>query len=260
MRTLTLTVAWMVCLVVHGQVHVDVPLHLTATDSTQRQVEGLAAPLHESDLITLGTARQGAVHWGTTGGNATAITLTLSPPAGAYSNGMLVRFLPTLRSAGQVTLNVDGLGAVPLRAHEGARVPWGLLEPGRIAEAIFVDSVFVLRARALQGCPPGYVQANERLCIQAGDGGTNMSFYDASLYCMDRGARLCSWDEYIHACNAVQGQLTGLFDDWEWLDDTSDHTHTADQVGRWNCHSQRSMGATDHPLNHAKPRCCYRIR
>ncbi|MCB0792653.1 MAG: hypothetical protein H6595_02615 [Flavobacteriales bacterium] len=241
-----------------GQVHVDGPMRMTATDSTQRTIEGIDTPVTDTDLITMGVSRSGSVNWGMASGSASAIQLTLDPPASRYAEGLVVRFLPTQSSAGAITLNVDGLGPRDLLGRERLPLQLGDLVAGQIAEARYTDSVFVFVPHPVSGCPEGYVAANDHLCVQVDDG-PSMSFFNASHYCTGRGARLCTWDEYIHACVVLGPQLTGLFNEWEWIDDTSDHTHTADQVGRWQCISQRSVGAVEHPNNYGEVRCCYRL-
>lgn len=242
-----------------AQVHVDKPIVLTGADPAARQVEGLAPADQEDALIDLAGARSGRYHWGVAGGTANAVTLAMDPPCAAYTTGLHVRFLPVRVSAGAVTLNVDGLGPKRIYRNDGLPVAFGELEPGRVADAIYVDTAFFLTARAARACPQGFLQVNDSYCLQQNDT-LSTSIFSASRWCQDRGAQLCTWDQYLNACVALQTELQGLFDDWEWIDDTADHTHTAGQAGRWQCRSERSWGAAEHPNNNAQVRCCYRLR
>ncbi len=238
-----------------AQVDLSAPLRFTATDSNLRQVDGLAAPDAETDLIDLATARTGTVHWAAAGGTANAITLAARPPVTAYREGLRLRFLPTVSAGAAPTINVDGLGPVPVLGPELTPPSAGSLVPGRLAEVVWSDSVFRLVPRPVDGCPQGFLQVHDGLCLQQ-DQGTNVTVFTAIRQCADRGARLCTWDEYLYACTLLNGQLTGLFDDWEWIDDTSDHTHTGNQAGRYFCAQQRSQ-----PTNvNGRVRCCHRIR
>lgn len=260
MRPIALSLlCWPVALLLQAQVHVDKPLVLTAPAAEQRQVEGLAPAAGDDALIDLAGARQGRYHWGTASGTSSAIALSLDPPCTAYSTGLHVRFLPVKVSSGPVTLNVNGLGPKRLYRSDGIPPTAGLLEPGRMADVIYADTAFFLTMRAPKGCPDGYLQANSEFCFQRNDT-TSMSVFSATRWCTERGAQLCTWDQYIHACQALQTQLEGLFDDWEWIDDTADHTHTGVQAGRWACRSERSWGAQESPNNYAQVRCCYRLR
>lgn len=258
MRTLTLIPA-LAGLLAHGQVGLDRPLVLDAPNAAERRVEGLAPATMDLDLITVGHARSERYHWAATSGTSHAIQLTMDPPCAGYASGLAVRFRAEQTAAGTVTLNVDGLGAKRLVRGDGLPLPFGQLHPGALVEAVYGDTAFVLMDRPVQGCPPGFLQANDHLCIMRGDT-LNMSIFNASSWCMDRGARLCQWDEYIHACTMTQGQMLGFADNWEWIDDTNDHTHTAVRVGRWNCNSLLGIGAVEAPNNYASVRCCYHIR
>ena len=242
-----------------AQVHVDKPLVLTSADSTQRAVEGIAPAANETGLITLGDAQSGRYHWGQATGTAMAIQLSLDPPCAAYTNGLNVRFMPTASGYGAVTLNVDGLGAKRIYRSDALPVSVGQLQPGTIAEAVYADTAFFLMGREQAGCPAGYLPGGGDLCIMQDDT-MYISIFNATRWCYDRGARLCSWDEYIQACTANQPAMTGLFDEWEWIDDTSDHTHTGNQAGRWQCRTQRQWGALETNNNYAQVRCCLRIR
>jgi hypothetical protein len=169
----------------------------------------------------------------------------------------LIRFTPTAANTAGVTLNVNGLGLRKLLRPDLLTVSLGELLPGAAVEAQYADSVFILLHRAESGCPPGYLPVNGNFCIQQTDVDGH-SWFEAVRYCTDVGARLCTWDEYYNACMAWTGTLVETFDDWEWADGTSDHTHTAVQCGRWQCYSERSVGATDGDVH--STRCCYRLR
>lgn len=242
--------------VVNAQVAVDRPVRFTSADSTQRRIDDLAAPVQDDALITLKTDRDGAVHWAAAAGTANAITIAMQPPLASYANGLLIRFLPVQNATGPVTLNVDGLGARKLLRPDLLPVALGQLIAGQAVEAQYADSVFILLARAESGCPPGYLPVNAHYCIQQNDN-DNQTWFQAADFCAERGSRLCTWDEYIHACTLHESVMTGMFDDWEWYDDTADHTHTGVQGGRYQCNSQRSIGMVGEIHS---SRCCYRLR
>jgi hypothetical protein len=242
-----------------AQIHIDRPLVLTSPDSAQRQISGLGAASEGTSLIRLVDAQAGVHQWAQVGGTASAIALVMDPPCTAYTNGLMVRFVPAASAAGTLTFNVDGLGARPVYRSDGLRPILGQVQLGRMVEAIYADSAFFLQGRAAAACPEGYLQANASVCLMRNDS-LNMSVYNANNWCMSRGARLCNWDEYISACTTLQGQLEGMFDDWEWVDGTADHTHTAVQAGRYSCRTERSWGALENNNNYARVRCCYSLR
>ncbi len=240
-----------------AQVHVDRPIQFTAADSTQRQVLSLGAAQQDDALITLGAVRSGALHVATVAGGTDTLQLSMEPTASGYVTGLSVRFTPVVANGRAVWLDVDGLGPRRLVRPDGLAPSTGQFDPGVPVEAIYMDSVFVLTSRALEGCPSGFLPVNARFCFEVNEG-PEMLWYDAVRYCGDRGARLCAWDEYYHACTVLSGSLNGLFDTWEWMDDTADHSHTAGMMGRYTCESERTIAALDVSLGN--PRCCYRLR
>lgn len=241
-----------------GQVHVDRPVVLTAADSAQRQVQGLADPGGDTHLTTLGAVRSGAHHWCTASATGANITLSATPALQNYAIGTRLRFLTAATGNGGITLNVDGNGPRTLRSPDGLPVVLEGIPLNTLMDVEFVDTAFVLISRqSHERCPQGYLAANGRLCLQVNENAA-LNFYDAGRKCLAQGARLCSWTDYLYSCTVLTNQLNGLFDNWEWIDDTSDHTHTADQAGRYNCRIQRSIGAL--PTETATFRCCYDLK
>ena len=103
--------------------------------------------------------------FGSTAGSGNAVQLTLQPPTGTYANGLRVRWIGLVENTGPVTIDVDGLGAKPLRDRAGLPLNIGALRAGQVAEALYADSVFILTSAEPKGCPEGYVAANANFCI-----------------------------------------------------------------------------------------------
>jgi hypothetical protein len=257
-RPLLLPLAWAFALTAWGQVQVDRPVVLAGSADSLRRITGLTMAMDETALITAGEAVQGTVHLALSSGSTNTVALTLSPPALAYTSGMTIRWNPHVVSAGGlVKVNVDGLGDRSVYRNDGLPVAFGQLQPGSVAEIIYADTAFFLTGRTRSDCPTGFVEVSSELCIQQNDS-TLIDVFSAVVYCRQRGARLCTWDEYVLACSAQGQQLSGMFDDWEWIDDTSDHTHTGNQAGRYSCRSHRALSADLNPNSVGVIRCCYR--
>ena len=239
-----------------AQALLDVPIVLSGADG-QRRVDGLVQPTSSNSLITLEGAVQGAWQWGTAQAAAGAITLTLAPPITAYRDGLLVRFLAPTNLDGALTLNVDGMGALPLLRPDGLNPVRGQVRQGTLCEAMQAGGRFILMSAAERGCPPGSLFVNDRYCIDSLST-NNQIFYTAVSFCANRGGKLCTWDEYHAACAFLGAQLGGMYNQWEWIDDTSNHTQTVDQAGRTTCQSQRSAG--NPPVTTGDTRCCYHPR
>lgn len=239
-----------------GQVAIDVPLQLNGP-APERRIDGLAAPASPASLITLGSAAQGQWHWGVAAVSGPAVSLALTPPITEYRDGLLVRFVAPSDIQGQQTLDVDGLGPLPIVRPDGLLPVVGQVREGTVCELMLAGGNFVLMSAAERGCPPGSLPVNDRYCIDTASK-DNQSFTTAVVVCARRGGKLCSWDEYHAACVMLGSQLTGMFNQWEWIDDTSNHTQTVDQAGRTSCNSQRSAGSP--PTAVGDTRCCYHPR
>lgn len=253
----------LICMLLPGmavaQVHVDKPVVFTSGADAERQVQGLAPAASTTSLITATGGQSGRYHWAQAAGTAMAITLSLDPPWAAYLDGSELRFMPVANSFGPVTVNVDGLGARHVYRGDGLPISAGQMGPGTIVSLIYADTAFFLTDRSRAGCPDGFLPVNGQYCIQRNDT-VNLSVFNATKWCNDRGARLCSWGEYLHACTVQQSQMEGMFNDWEWIDDSADHTHTGVQAGRYTCLSERSYGAIENPNNYARTRCCFTLK
>ena len=97
-------------------------------------------------------------------------TLTLTPDTGvqaptSYYNGMVVSFIATDNNTGAMTLNVDSLGATPLRDKKGAAVSSGDIKAGDLVLAQYESSTpsFRLYWASATTSSKGEVQLNNTL-------------------------------------------------------------------------------------------------
>jgi len=237
-----------------AQVSVDGPLRYTGS-AGQRGVDGIAPPTEASSVITVGHASAGAQHWalGTLVGDTVVLTMAV-PPSG-YVNGTFLRFPLTTGRVGRTFVRVPPLSAVQLVRSDGSDPYLSDLQRDGIHEIVYAEGRFILLSALNAECPTNSVRVNDNFCIQT-NRRNQVNFAQAIAYCAERGGRLCTWDEYYAGCTLMGGQLQNLHSDWEWLNDMSDHVHSADQVGRTTCRSQRAT----HPPNTGSARCCYSLR
>lgn len=256
-HTLVILVLLGLCSWASAQVEIDNSIDFNSTIASERQVQGLASPVDGTNLISMGATVSGTVNWCSI--TRTADTLILQPvfEPNLRLNGQLFRFLMDANSTGDTWIGSPGFSTARLLDGDGSLITEGMLRQGETIQVQWKDSVYYLLNPPPSICPTGFIRINETLCIQSSDN-TLVDWYEANEICDEKGGRLCTWGEYIHACQSHGPQMTGLFNNWEWMDDSSDHTHTADQVGRWACHSNRSKGATHQEF--ANFRCCYLLR
>lgn len=239
-----------------GQVSLSGPIQFTGPDST-RTIVGLSWPAQADAAVTVDAALvSGGFSW--TNAQLAGDTIELSPDPEVITvrDGLLLRFpAPAERDGHLFVRPGPGHAALPLLRPDGLLPVRGQLITGRIIEVMKADARFILLNATERGCPAGSIAAHERLCMDVAAIPGSL-FHDAVRTCAERGGKLCAWDEYIAACTLLQGQLSGMFLDWEWIDESSNHTHGADQAGRFTCASQRNQGLLDERLGSI--RCCYR--
>ncbi|MEO8590188.1 MAG: hypothetical protein ABI432_12515 [Flavobacteriales bacterium] len=238
---------------VSAQVVMDKPVQFTGPDDV-RTVQGMDAPTEATSLISVGTWVNGEANWALATYVGTTIQLT-TPPATPAQPGSLLRFTAPGTFFGVVLIQLDGASAQPLVRPDGLPPVLGQVITGMVNEVLFLGDRFVLMNSASRGCPPATLQVNERFCIDINQGPL-LGMYESVDRCALRGGKLCRWDEYYHACTVLGTQLQGMFNDWEWIDDTANHTHLACQAGRTTCMSQRTASAlTELTSTH----CCYQL-
>lgn len=236
-----------------AQAELDVPLHFNGPNGS-RSVMQLDFPAGPTALVTLGFAAGGQAQWCTVIDQGDIWQLGMTPPLDVYSDGLLVRFTAPTTIPASLHLEVDGHAAVPLQRPDGGELDPGCILAGTICEAVYHGDRFILTGPAVRPCPPGTIAIGDRVCIDQQEGAAQ-AFYTAVDHCHARGGRLCTWAEYHTACSLLESDLEGLFNNWEWADDTANHTHTMGQVGRHTCLSQRSANASE--ANHGAVRCCF---
>lgn len=235
-----------------GQVDLGIPIQMTGTDD-QRVVQGLADPTSATALLSKGAFARGTPHWADAGDTPDGISLTLAPVTADQPNGTLLRFLAPATKYGPTSIQINDASSMSLVRPDGFDPVLGDITEGMVCEVILIDGRWILISPAKPGCPPQTAQVNERLCMDIEQSEGTMSFFGAIDHCAERGGRLCRWDEFFHACTTIGAEINGLFSDWEWIGDTSNHVHQGDQAGRLTCMSQRSYSPN---ALHAT-RCCY---
>ena len=238
-----------------AQVTLDQAIQLTGVEG-ERAIDGVASPTWPTSAITVESSLLGTAHWSEATVIGNNIEIDASVPVDAYRSGMLLRFLCPTDLNGAIQLKAVGLSDLPLLRSDGLPPQPGHLRAGAVVEVVNALDRWIILAPTEHGCPPGTTTVHAGLCMDIAPS-ANMSIYAATDHCQAKGGKLCSWDEYYLGCSQNGAELTGLFTEWEWMDETSNHVHTADQAGRYTCKSQRSANPV---LTQGKARCCYHPR
>jgi hypothetical protein len=252
MRTLSIAIS-LVPLWTVAQVTLDAPLRMTGQGAT---IQGLAAPEEGSAMLNVGYALSGAPTWATASMVNNVVHLTLTPPSN--SSTRLVRFaIDVVPNNGPLSIKLDDGPDLPWQYTDGRPVDVAWLHAGMVCEVLLHEGMAIHVAPSPRGCPRGSVRIDDSYCIDQNEGPVQ-SFYVALEMCANAGGHLCTWNEYYVACVTQGDMLQGLFNNWEWIDDTANHTHTQGQAGRFECMSVRSSSNIANAQG--ARRCCYPIR
>ncbi|MBS1581540.1 MAG: hypothetical protein JST66_04990 [Bacteroidetes bacterium] len=239
----------------HAQWEVPTSVVLDGADPAQRQVTGLSAPTGEANGANLDADRYRTTSFGVAEGDG-ALTLHLTPSLQAYVPGLRLTISPQTVNQGDVTLDVDGLGPVPVRKYLTLPLDSGDLVPGIPVDLIYDGAVFQVNNQLYPACPPGMTAIGREACIELT---TNeaANWYAAGTRCVNRGLRLCSFSEWMTGCLNDPSFITTV-SDYEWVDDAANLYNSAKTMGISNITSLidcRGGGHRD-PLGQAPYRCC----
>lgn len=225
-----LACAWMasICYPACGQWELPVPLELTGTSSTDRQVTGLADPLDARDAMNLDATRTLATMMTTVSGS-TAIIGALTPAPSAYSVGMVVVVVPVEPNEAGATLELNGLGPKFMVKTGGVPLAAGDLRANVPSRFIYDGERFQLISSTPLPCPAGFSSAGRSFCIADGTLAA-ANFFNAISGCASLGARLCTISEWSHACFRLPGFLATVTEP-EWVDHAANGNTGAKLVG-----------------------------
>lgn len=221
-----------------------------------RTVEGMAFPADATAALSVTAYATGTAHWAIASQSGAGLSLAMTPPLVELTDGVIVRFVSPTNLQEDATISAGGQTR-PLRMPDGTALPQGAVLAGGVHGSIFVQGTWYLMAPSTNACPPGSIRTVFPVCMDI-ESVPGKRFYEAVDHCAAKGGKLCSWDEYAVGCSLQQPALSGLFNEWEWIDDCSNHTHSANQAGRFTCQSQRSANVITTMTGDT--RCCYHTR
>lgn len=238
-----------------AQWDVPVPVVLDGDDPAQRQVTGVAPPAMATDGANLDADRYRTTTFGTTEGTD-ALTLHLSPPLSAYRPGLRLTISPQAVNLGDVTLDVDGLGPVPVRKFLTAPLDSGDLVPGVPVDLVYDGAVFQVGNQLHPACPAGLRPIGRESCIET-TAYDAVNWFTANTRCVNRGLRLCSFGEWMRAC-LLDPEFLATVSDYEWVDEAANEYARAKTVGlNATTHAPDCYGGGHKtPLELSRYRCC----
>jgi hypothetical protein len=241
---------------VSGQWELDTRLTLDGDSSSNRQILNVDYPVNPSDGVSAGVVRnQELVYAELNGGGG--ILLNPVPAIAAYSDGMLFSLVLANASDSAATLNVNGLGAVPIVQNGTIALDSADLAPNRPYHVLYHGGVFHLLSTSNRSCPQGFEVVTSDFCMESSPSPAS-TFYSAGIQCSKKGARLCTMSEWMRGCKKLD--LTSTIGTWEWVDSAANHSGDAKVMGldaATQSMPDCEYGRTRSPYLTSNVRCCY---
>jgi len=223
-----LFVALLLALMGHSQWDIPTRVILDGPTDADRQITGLADPMSTDAAISAEAVRSGATTRTITTGSSVLIG-SLTPTLETYATGMVVTIVPQVVNDSAATLELDGLGQRPLVRASGEVLQRADLFAGVPTRFIYDGSQFRMLGNAYLPCPDGFHVAGREFCVEDSSRAA-VSFYESVRTCSSQNARLCTYSEWVRACENGLGFLSTV-SDFEWVDDAANTTNGAKRVG-----------------------------
>lgn len=240
-----------------GQLTLDTTLVLDGPDGGDRQVHGLATPLRHDAAMSANAMRHTTANYTVATGTSQLVG-ELAPPPAQIPAGMVITFVPESANSAGATLDLNGTGAYPLVKEGHLPLDSADLAPGIPVRCVFDGDAFRVLNHLPRRCPVGYTAITREYCIADSSRDTT-TFYNASVRCAADGLRLCSFNEWIQACQLSPGFFSTV-PSGEWVDDSANHASTAKLVGAGDNGTQIgagcNYGSLSVPTGLFRYRCC----
>ena len=239
----------------YGQVQVDQSIRLEGNAPAERQLYGLTESTLPQAVLTAGVEGAGTHRFASaTDGPLWTVDLpsfTGPPVAGLH---LLVRSDGT--SSGSLSMNLNGYGPFPITRGPSEALQADDVPLGTVLSLVFDGAAFQLMngtAHRKRDCPAGMIQASNQFCIEQTERDLT-EFFDAALACSQQGSRLCTWGEFIVACeNAATLGVQQMVGNYEWTNNAANEDGGVRVAGNLNCRQAAVVAVVGFPR---KFRCC----
>jgi hypothetical protein len=252
-KTLLIIMLLAKTLLVFSQVQIDRQINLIGITDSLITLKNIGLPTNSSDGISIYAMREKNISFGY-GFGSNLITLDLIPAITKYEPGLYILFEATATNTGSVHLSINGLPPTGIKKYINLELDSFDITPGKIIHLIFDGTNFQAIHLGDKECPRGYLSVNENFCIEEKSRDLEVNFFTAAKICMENNSRLCSWSEWVSACDRLKASDNNFTSHWEWVNTSSDHNNGAKIVGYDVCGNNSYMNAE---LNVARFRCCY---
>jgi hypothetical protein len=250
---ISLLVTILCCNYAFGQIHIDKKLYFDSS-SVNRTIEGIVLAYDSTSGIPYTAFLETKLNYISNQTGSLILNVNLISPLSYYPEGFELFIKSLTSNTGSLFLNVNNLGPVEIKKRDTISLMANEIIPNQIFKVMYDGTYFILQSPSLLKCPTGFTDANDNFCIELNER-TAASYLTAVNSCYSINARLCSWGEWYYACQKTSLGLSNMVNNYEYVDDTSDHSNTVLIVGSGSCTSTYTFlltGTQTHSY-----RCCY---
>jgi len=240
------------CITGFTQVKINHNLVMTAADSMQRTITGLADPADTSDLLPVRTLLTNQLLFSETNDNDT-LEANL-PFSFNLTEGTMLWVFSNFNTDNNLKLTTNQSVFYPVINANGTS-DTNCIKQNEIELLIYNGSSFQEMFYGFNICPQGYVEVNSSYCIQINEN-TSANYWNAILDCERDNAKLCSWGEWYYACQRTGLGLNNITNNWEWTESANNHATSVLVLGNGSCDTAGENNTQVTALR--TYRCCYR--
>jgi hypothetical protein len=238
-----------------GQVHLDRSVQLTADDEALRQITGLRDATRPDEVSNVATVRMGLFAVAELLDTNWSVTMPALDGPPSTGSSLHVLFPDTI--PGDLTLVLNGSGPYSILVDNATVLDGASFDPGTILSLVFNGTAFQSmnhhRPRPTD-CPDGMVPVNDGFCIDVQLAPDPLDFFQAADHCGARGARLCSWAEFMSSCVERIELGLAMVGEYEWVGSACNENGLARISGLSGCTSTACAFATGD--QDRRFRCC----
>ena len=240
-------------LVSTAQVHIDKSIRFVPPSG--KTIDGIVLNMDSTSGVPYSAFLETDLNYISATDSGSVLNIALPVTIAAYPDGLELYIKLATSNSGKLFLNVNGLGSVEVKKADTISLVANEITPGQIVKVIYNTNYFVLQTQTNPACPSGFVSANANFCIEK-DARTAAAYLNAISMCYSLNARLCTWGEWYYACQKTALGLLNMTSNYEYVDDTSDHSNTVLLVGGADCKAVTTftLPGGNKPF---KYRCCY---
>jgi hypothetical protein len=243
-----------ICEKTFAQISVNKKIQFDSIMAGSRTIQGIVLANDSTSGIPYSAYIETDLNYISDATGGSVLNINIPSPVSVYSEGFELFIKASTSNSGTLFLNLNSLGAVEVKKPDTLSLRSNEIVAGQVFRVIYNGNYFIMQNPTVYKCPSGFASVNDIYCIEISER-TGTSYLGAVSSCYSINARLCTWGEWYYACQKTSLGLINMTNNYEYVDDTCDHTNTVLIMGSGACTTYSTyaiLGVTNYAY-----RCCY---